>query len=47
MKNQEAIVAHLDRIEESLSGFAPQSLISLNEQDAQKSPGAENRGPES
>ena len=44
MKNQEAIVARLDRIESVLERFAPTSLINLNEEKAQESPGAENRG---
>jgi len=47
MKNQEAIVSRLDIIETALSAFGSQPIISLNEQEAQKSPGAEKRGLDS
>lgn len=43
MKNQEAIVARLDEIEEKLSAFAPGKMINLLEDNAQKGSGAENR----
>ena len=46
MKNQEAIVARLDALDAKLSGFTPGTMINLLE-DAQKGPGAENKGPES
>ena len=45
MKNQEAIVARLERIESILAGFAPQELIALKDP-AQEGAGAENRAPE-
>lgn len=47
MKNQEAIVSRLDIIETALAAFGPQPIISLNEYDAQKPSGAENREAES
>lgn len=47
MKNQEAIVSRLDIIETALAAFGTQPIISLNEVEAQKSPGAENRGLDS
>ena len=47
MKNQEAIVSRLDIIETALSAFGSQPIISLNEQEVQKSPGAEKRGLDS
>ena len=47
MKNQEAIVSRLDIIEAALSAFGSQPIISLNQEEAQKDPGAENRGSES
>ena len=47
LKNQEAIVARLDRLEGMLGAFAQQPLISLSEEKAQKPSGAENREAES
>ena len=46
MKNQEAIVGRLDRIEESLGGFSAKPEISLNEDNAPIAPGADNVGAE-
>ena len=40
MKNQEAIVERLDRLESALSEFAPKPTIALT----QSTPGVENRG---
>ena len=45
MLNQKAIVERLDRIDQSLAALAvPQGLINPMEDNAQESPGADNRG---
>lgn len=46
MKNQEAIVARLDRIDQALSRLAVPAEGIINPIEAQSGPGAENRGPE-
>lgn len=47
MKNQEVIVSRLNIIETALAAFGSQPIISLNEYDAQKPSGAENREEDS
>ena len=46
MKNQEFFVERIERIEASLAAFDNKPLISLIENEAQESPGADNKGQE-